>query len=313
MSIRARLVAAAVLAVGILGLTGATGGIAGAAAPSAADCSSGVLASGTYNSLALLPGFCLIEPGSAVTITGPVTVPSGSVLVVGLTPEFSIGPASLTVTGPLRLSDASGILALAGSVHIGGPLTVGPNAMFEAPGSFEPQVTVGGGVTVESQGAFISGTLSPNGSAIGGPVRATDPSTIQISGSTVSGPITVTGGGGSNAVIDELPFSSPGYNTVWLAGNTILGPVNVQGFAGNFLMIGSPQPELGLGTSTGNSIGGSLTVSGHPLTGVPSESFPGFWDVNENTVSGNAKCSANGPDSNIGGFNVVSGHVNTCG
>ena len=310
MSIHARLTAAAVLAVGIVGMAS---GAASATPPGPGDCSSGVLASGSYSSLSLSPGPCFIEPGSSVTVTRPLTLSTGSVLVVGSTPEFSFGPASLTIAGPMSLSGASGLIDIVGTVSVGGPVTVDPNALFEVPGSNPLPVTIGGGVTVGNQGAFIFGSLSPNGSAIRGPVRATDPSTVQISGSEVSGPITVQGGGGNNAVIDALPESSPGYNTLWLAGDTISGPVNVQGFDGNFLMIGSPQPDWGLGTSPGNTVSGPLTVTGNSLTGIPSLSEPGFWYVDANTVSGNAQCSANGPGSNVGGSNIVSGHVNTCG
>jgi hypothetical protein len=299
----------------LVGMAGITP--AGAALPSAANCSTGVLSSGTYISLSLAPDSqCFIEPGATVTIAHPVTLPSGSFLVVGVTPDLTaVGPASLTIMGSVSLSDSSGLLVVAGAVKIGGPLRVGPNALFSDPGSNPLPVTLGGGVTVQSHGAFIFGSFgSPSAaeSAIHGPVVGIDPSTIQISTSDVSGPVTVLGGGGTNAVIPELPGSASGYNTIWLAADTISGPVTVLGFGGNFVMIGSPQSDLGLGTGPADTIAGPLVVIGNSLTGFP-PSFPGFWDVNANTVNGSALCFGNSPGANIGGSNVVSGHVNTCG
>ena len=307
---RVRYLSAVPVVVGlvVLGFTGAA-----AAAPlGGSSCAGGVLGSGTYSSLSIPPGYCLLAPNAVVTVTHPVTLASGAILVVGVDPSAPLSgtvyPAdSVRINGPLTLGDSSGVVVAAGTLHVSGPVLIGTNAVLDAVGNGQASVSVSGGVTVQSHGVLIMGDPGVNtGSAIQGPVRATDPSTVQISTTNLSGPINVQGGGGSNPVIQALPGTQIGYNTVYLVGDTVSGPVTVQGFGGNIVVVED------------NSTAGGLTVTDNSLTGVPSVSFLGGWEVSFNTVAGNARCSNNSPFSNgqgfgdIGGANTVSGH-NTCG
>ncbi len=299
---------AVAIAMGFSGLAAAAP--AAAAPPGGSTCAGGVLDSGTYSSLSIT-GVCFLAPNAVVTVTHPVTLPSGALLVVGVDPANPLPGGTLyaadsfTINGPLTLG-SSGVVVEAGTLHVGGPVLIGANGLLLGQGL--ASISVAGGVTVQSHGALIMGSPDVNtGSAIHGPVRATDPSTIQISTTNVSGPINIRGGGGNNSVIDAIPGNSyPSYNTVYLVSSTISGPVTVSGFGGNIVVVEE------------NATAGGLTITDNALTGIPSISWPGGWEVAFNTVAGNAQCSNNSPGSNgesfgdPGGANTVSGH-NTCG
>ena len=227
-----------------------------------------VLAPGTYASLVMPPGTVCITFGA------------------------------VTVNHPIVLGDSSALAVFpGGSLTVSGPVTVGPNAFF-GDGFSDSPITVNGGVTIQHNGVLSIGSENPGGpllSTIHGPVQANDPSAVMIHNSDVSGPISLQGGGGTNAVLDVVVGS--GYNFNDLEDNVISGPVTITGYNGIWAGV------------IRNRISGGLTFTGN--TNLDE------FDVGSNTIHGNANCSGNSPAVNTGGSpgapNVVSGHTNTCG
>jgi hypothetical protein len=225
------------------------------------------LAPGAYNSLSM-------PPGSACAVTGAVTI-----------------------THPLSLGDSSALVVFAGSLTVTGPVDVGPNAFFGDGMRGAAPVTVGGPLSVEQNGAVVIGFENKHGplvSSIGGPVRGTDVSTVQIHNSAIGGPVNLQGGGGSNAVLDQI--IGGGYNFNDLEDNVISGPVTINGYGGIWAGV------------LRNQIGGGLTFTNN--------SDMDEFDIGSNVIAGNANCSGNDPAVNTGGSpgspNTVAGH-NTCG
>ncbi|HXX89679.1 MAG TPA: hypothetical protein VEI83_05600 [Acidimicrobiales bacterium] len=241
-----------------------------------------------------------------MTVTHPVT----------LGQDAGLGFAyDLTITGPVTLGDSSALFSLGGNLHIGGPVTVGPNALFTpyfSSGPPWPSFTLDGGVTVENQGAFFVQA----GSTIHGPVTATDPSAINIVGSQLSGPVRLQGGGGPNGVLASLHAPASNYTWSVLQWNKIAGPVTIQGYAGVTVLV------------EGNTIAGALTVTGNTqLVGwLENPGYPPYFPVaantffvQGNTIRGNANCSNNGTATllqdypqGFTGPNTVYGHIDTC-
>jgi hypothetical protein len=225
-----------------------------------------MLAPGVYKSLSM-------PPGSVCVVTGAVTI-----------------------THPLALGDTSALAVFAGSLTATGPVDVGPNAFFGDAQGVAP-IMVGGPLSVEPNGAVVIGSETPGGplvSSIGGPVRGTDVSTVQIHNSALGGPVNLQGGGGSNAILNDLGFAM--YNFSDLEDNVISGPVTINRYAGIWAGV------------IRNHIAGGLTFTNN--TNMDE------FDIGSNVIAGNANCSGNNPAVNTGGSpgapNTVSGH-NTCG
>jgi hypothetical protein len=213
---------------------------------------------GTYGSLSMPPGsLCLIE-GAAVIVNHPVTLGSGS-----------------------------GLGVLAGSLTVNGPVTAGHGAAFGDFNSTAP-ITVNGPVSVDSNGALVIGSETPYGpllSSIAGPVRATDPSTVQIHNTAIGGPVILQGGGGANPVLDAagLPFGPPfGYNFNDLEDNVISGPVSETGYDG-------------IWSGVLRNVMGPLTFSNNSEAPAIDE-----YDIGSNRINGPATCSGNDPAPNMG-------------
>jgi hypothetical protein len=203
----------------------------------------------------------------------------------------------VTVLNPIIIGDSAALGVFDGnSLRASASVTVGPNAFF-GDVSGNPPITVGGGVTVQANGAVSIGfedPFAPLVSAIYGGVRAGDASTVQIHNSRVTGGVNLQGGGGTNAILDQ--FAGGGYNFNDLEDNTISGPVTEQNYSGIWAGV------------IRNHISGGLTFTGNT-------NFDEF-DVGSNTIAGNANCSGNNPAVNTGGSpgspNTVTAH-NTCG
>jgi hypothetical protein len=131
-------------------------------------------------------------------------------------------------------------------------------------------------------------------SSIGGPVRGTDVSTVQIHNAAIGGPVNLQGGGGRNAILDDLGVG--GYNFNDLEDNVISGPVTINRYAGIWAGV------------IRNHIAGGLTFTNNRNMDE--------FDIGSNVIAGNANCSHNNPAVNTGGSpgapNNVAGH-NTCG
>jgi hypothetical protein len=271
MKARTRLAALTVVAMGISGLAGA--GPATAAPPLGHVCS------GTLSSPDLLEGTYAF-----------LSMPAGSICVI-FTP--------VTIQHPITLGDSSMLGVFDGSLIVNGAVAVGPNAIFGDAYGNAP-ITVNGPVTVQHNGALVTGfenPYAPLASIINGPVSATDASAVWIHNTRVNGPISLRGGGGSNAVLDAIVGADSGYNFSDLEDNVISGPVSIVGYGGIWAGVIRNQISGGL-TFTGNT---SLTE----------------FDIGSNTIKGKANCSGNDPAVNTGGSpgspNVVSAHFNTCG
>jgi hypothetical protein len=261
--------------------------------------------------------FCIIQDGQ-VTVTHPVTLGHDSTLLFA---------NDLTITGTLTLANHSWLGSISssadspgGNLHIGGQVTVGPNALLSPYFAFGPEngvpwpiFTLDKGVTVENQGGFFIQA----GSTISGPLTATNPSAINLVGATLSGPVNLQGGGSPNGVLDSLGAPPGAYTWSVLQYNTITGPVMIRGYAGITVIVEGNTITRGL-TVTGNTqlIGNSDPARG-PLFS------PNTFFVQGNAIGGSANCSNNGtaalpatlrqdwPQGNTGP-NAVSGPRDTC-
>ncbi len=265
------------LVLGGVGVTAVAGAIPAAAVPpSSITCSGspfGVIPPGTYTSLIMPPGALCVTEGTVV------------------------------VTHGVTMGTASGLAAATGSLTIEGPLTVGTGASFAAfnpaaPTAAPAPVTVFGPVTVEA-----NGFVSTDGPTIAGPVRATDPSALQILDTKIWGPVTINGGGGHNPVNDALGecYSSssgtncaPGqyaYNQNFLVSDQIFGWVSITNYDGWWTGI------------VGNTMGPMIFSDNDTPVGTA---------IGFNTIYGLAACSDNLPGapntgSDVSGPSVVHG------
>src|SRR5208283_4897195 len=197
----------------------------------------------------------------------------------------------------------SGLGAETGSLTIEGPLDVGAYAAF---GAFNPSapapITVNGSVSIQTNGWFNS-----YGPTIGGPVRATNPSALQILDTKIWGPVTINGGGGANpilgSVLGECYASSPTscsapnypYNQNWLASDQILGWASITNYDGNWTGI------------VGNDMG-PLVFSHNSLFAGAAIGFNTiYWLAvcSDNTSNGVLQAPNQGPD--VSGPSVVHG------
>ena len=269
----ARLTGAVVLSASFLSvaLGALSPGVAGAAAgPTAFTCSGGtlqapqVIPAGTYKSVTVSDGFCVMQ--GTYDITGDITVEPGAFLDAAV--YFGFPPYSY-----------------------GAPCNV--------------FVTVSGGVRV-GQGAALyfgngPGTGCPNSNdVVKGGIASTGAESVVVHGTTISGGLTVQGGGGGTSCQSTAssPFgpytdledsqvnggiSVSGLSTCWtgIIRTTVNGTVSVS----NNTMGDPDAMEIGL-----NHINGALACSGNALAfpgpgGVPTNSFDGS-PPNPNVVTG---------------------------
>jgi hypothetical protein len=276
------LAGAGILTLGMLGVVGLSSP-AGAAPPSAHVCTGSVavpetLKPGVYTSLSMPPGSGCSVTG-AVTITQPVTLGDSSVL--------EVVSGSLSITAPVQVGPNAVLEVDSGSLNITGSVQVGSNAFFGDNGGAAP-ITVGGSLSVQSNGVVVIGFETPHGpllSTIGGRVSGNGAASVQIHNSSIGGPINLQGGGGG------------GFNFNDLEDNVISGPVTINNYVGVWAGV------------IRNQIAGGLTFTNN--------SNMDEFDIGSNVIAGNANCSGNNPAVNTGGSpgapNTVAGGHNTCG
>lgn len=270
----------AAMSIWLVGVGTAT---AGAVAPSATYTCSGTISnattpptvdpalvpSGTYSSLVMRPGsFCVV--GGAVTVQRGITLGRGSVLLAaeGTVPGF---PGNYS-----------------GALTVQGPVTVGPDAQFvfywDGTTSLPAALaTINGPVTVESNG-FL-GLLQ---SSVRGPVEALNPSAVDLYGSSISGGVSIVGGGGPNdpeGAFISVGLASPYYRYVDVEGNQIGGPFTVIGYAAPGSYYGYAMALLE------NTVAGPVTLIGNSVLA------PGTYSIGSaaNVISGPATCMWNSP------------------
>ena len=264
------------------------------------------------------------RPNRAARLTGAIVLSASlvSVALSALSPGVASAaavPAAYTCSGGTLLEPqvipagtyksvtvADGFCVMQGTYNITGGLTVEPGAFLDAAVAFgfppynygaacNVFVTVSGGVRVGQNAAFYfgngPGTSCPNSNdVVKGGITATGAESVVVHGTTISGGISVQGGGGgtSCAPTAASPFgpytdledsqvnggvSVSGLSTCWLGviRDTVNGTVSV-----NNNTMGDPDAiEIGL-----NHINGTLACSGNALAfpgpgGVPSNSFDG--------------------------------------
>jgi hypothetical protein len=207
-------------------------------------------------------------------------MPSGSFCSVN-------GP--VTILGPMKLEDSAALAVMGGSLAVRGPVNVGPNAVLGNVNNAAP-IEIDGPASVGSHAALIIGVESPGKpivSAIRGPVRAHDASTVQIHNTQISGPVSLVGGGGENAILNAL--AGPGANFNDLEDNQILGPVGETGYDGIWAGI------------IRNRIYGPMTFADNTEPPLPPGSpFVNEYDIGSNRIYGPARCDDNNPAPNMG-------------
>lgn len=252
---------------GLVLFAGAAGATAGA---SAFTCSGGtlgapqVIPSGTYRSVNVADGFCVMQ--GTYHITGGLTVGPGAFLDAAV--FFGFPPYDYGAPCNVFVNVSGGV-----RVGQGGALYFGNGAGTGCPSSND---VVNGGIT------------------------ASDAESLVVHGTTVNGGITMLGGGGGTDCnsTDASPFAPytdvedsqvnggiavSGLSTCWLGVIRVAvnGTMNV-----NDNTMGDPDAiEIGL-----NNIHGTLACSGNALAfpgpgGVPTNSFDGS-PPNPNTVTG---------------------------
>ncbi len=243
-----------------LGVAGAAPALAGPPPPSYTCTgnlgSIGTIPGGTYASLVMPAGSACQVVGGAVVVNSAVTLGNGSVLGV-----------------------------FGGSLAVQGGLTVGPNAVFAAGvnGNNTP-LTINGPTKVGTDAALVVGTESPYAplfASLNGPVTATDASSLQIHNTHVSGPVSMTGGGGDNPILDGFAMFQSNFND--LEDNQISGPVTENGYGGEWA-------------------GVLRNVISGPFTFINNSEAPNIdeYDIGSNLINGPATCNANDPIPNTG-------------
>lgn len=236
----------------------------------------------------------LANPPSRLTCSGtpaaPETIPGGAYLSVSMpSGSFCSVNGPVTILGPMKLEDSAALAVMGGSLTIRGPLKVSPNAVLGNVNNTAP-IEIDGPVSVGSHAALIIGVESPGApivSAIRGPVGAHDASTVQIHNTRISGPVSLVGGGGENAILSAL--AGPGANFNDLEDNQILGPVNETGYDGVWAGV------------IRNRIYGPMTFADNAEPPVPPGSpFENEYDIGSNRIYGPATCDDNNPAPNMG-------------
>jgi hypothetical protein len=267
MRIPTRLMVAAVMGVSMAGLGGGVAGATASPAPSftckGSLASPGTVPSGTYSSLVMPRGsICLIPGPAPVTVLSAVTLQRGSGLATGI---------------------AKGLSA---DVKIVGSLTLAPDAAFVAALNNENNpVNILGRVTVKSGALFYLGTEVPHAppfASIQGAVVAQDPSAVVIQNATIGGPVSVTGGGAVNKIVEALSHGAPLTNYTDFEDDQIRGGITEVGYGGVF------------GGVIRTIMKGSLVFAFNRQVKIDE------YDIGSNIISGSAYCQGNRPAPNKG-------------
>jgi hypothetical protein len=217
----------------------------------------------------------LKNPGSIPGGTySSLTMPKGSVCGVN---------GDVTVTHPVTVSKHAGLAVFSGSLTIQGEVKVEEQGVLASFDNSTP-VDIWKSVSVGHNAAFIIGTESPGDpqvNSIGGPVTGKDESTVQIHNADVGGPVTLTGGGGHNTIVDAFSGGFPG-NFNDLEDNVIQGAVAQKDYKGVWTGV------------IRDVIHGSFTFN-HNREKVIDE-----YDIGSDTIYGSATCDDNRPAPNLG-------------
>lgn len=219
------------------------------------------------------------------TLTSPGYITTGTYSSLVMPPgSFCAVVGTVTVQKPLTLQSGSGLAVFGGSLTVDGPFTVDATGAFATFSNTTP-VTIGGPVRIGTNGAFLLGTETPYGprfASIGGPVTATNASSVQIHNTTIGGGVRLVGGGADNPLVQAFTTTSPFNNFNDLEDNQIGGGVTEIGYDGIW------------GGVLRNVIDGPFVFSNN-MQSVADE-----YDIGSNFINGPAICNSNTPVPNMG-------------
>ena len=227
------------------------------------------------------------------TLSAPEAVPSGtySSLVMPAGSICSIpGPKPVTVLSGLTLQDGSGLFtgvtSNAADLKIVGDVLLQPDALFVAGLKNEKHpVTIIGEVTVMSGALFYLGTEKPGKApfaSIQGAVTAQDPSAVVIQNTTIGGPVSVLGGGATNAIVEALSHDSPETNYTDFEDDVINGGITEVDYGGVWAGV------------IRTIMAGSLAFANNSETAIDE------YDIGSDIIAGSAYCADNSPAPNMG-------------
>jgi hypothetical protein len=213
------------------------------------------------------------------TISAPQDIPGGTYASFIMPPGSVCGiVGDVTVTSGVNIGAVAALVVASGSLHVEGPVRVGPGGSFGDYLSAAP-ISIGGALRVDHNATVAIGLPAPYGpllSFITGAVRATDPSSIQIHNTEVGGPVEIRGGGGPNPIFAAAGIPYPGYNINDLEDNVIQGPVSQTHYDGK-------------SSSILRNVMARLTFVKNSEASIGS-----------NLINGPARCSGNHPAPNLG-------------
>jgi len=262
-----RLITTAIVVASVIGFGVTTAGAGSPPPPSVFRCSGTLsvpelLPSGTYASLVMPAGsICLIPGPQPVTVLSGVTLQKGSGLV-------------------------DGVGSPGADLKIVGGLTLRPASLFGAGVKKETHpVNILGSVTVMNDAVFYLGTEKPGKppfATIQGSVTAQNPSAVVIQNTAIGGPVSVSGGGATNAIIEALTHNSPFTNYTDFEDDQINGGITEVGYGGVW------------GGVIRSILNGSLTFADNSQTTIDE------YDIGSDIISGSAYCADNTPAPNMG-------------
>ncbi len=201
------------------------------------------------------PVDCCTPPSGGFTYSGSVTLSVQAGDTYGFMLQGSNFDSNMTLQGTLTVDEPC-TQTITGAVP--GPLHIAAGITCINGGSVAGPVSVSAGAAVIVTGATLHGTLHADGAA-----------QVTVCDSTIAGPVSVSGTGGSVQIGSANAASSPP-----CGGNLIKGPVTITGNAGS--------TELGA-----NTISGSVALIGNG--GPPAV-------VAANIIAAPLSCVANSAD-----------------
>jgi hypothetical protein len=201
------------------------------------------------------------------------------------------GPAPVIVLSPVTLQTGSGLVDgvaknTGAELKIVGGMTLQPDAAFAAALNSEKYpVNILGRVTVMSGALFYLGTERPGKlpfASIQGSVAAQDPSAVVIQNTAIGGPVSVTGGGSVNAIVEALSHNAPFTNYTDFEDDQIKGGISEVDYGGVW------------GGVIRTIMKGSLVFANN------TQATADEYDLGSDIIFGSAYCNGNSPVPNTG-------------
>jgi hypothetical protein len=180
----------------------------------------------------------------------------------------------------------TGVTRNASTLKIVGSLTLSPDSLFVAALKSEKHpVNILGQVTVMSGALFYLGNEKPGKppfATIQGSVEAQDPSAVVIQNTAIGGPVSVLGGGATNAIVEALSHDAPETNYTDFEDDQINGGITEVDYGGVWAGV------------IRSILNGSLAFANNSETTIDE------YDIGSDIISGSAYCAQNNPPPNMG-------------